>query len=279
MTQNVLQTLPLTLVVAARNCEDRIEGTLTPWLRCVSEIIVVDEESSDKTAEVAQSLGAKVMIQAAPGGNFDRNRKAGILEARFPWVLYLDTDERPSPELILEIKSFFENEKSLASVSGVKISNEFYFLGKKLNHGIYNAKSAEIRLFKKDAFSYPCEEGFHRGVSVSGQVHRFKNSYRHFNVNSLSEWFIKTNQYTEADAQAFQGTSERPLKLIWKAYLFFLKHYIWKQGFRDGVHGFLACTYFSLYHFTLGFKIWEKSFLRTKELEIDFLKPIPLTKR
>ena len=149
-----------------------------------------------------------------------------MIQDRFPWVLYLDTNVGPSPEPILEIKSFFENEKSLTSVSEVKMLDEFYFLGKKLHHGIYNSKSAEIRLFKKDAFSYPCEEGFHRGVSVLGQVHRFQNSYRHFNVNSSSEWFIKMNQYTQADAQAFQRSPERSLELIWK------------QGFRGEVDGF-----------------------------------------
>ncbi|MBC7397757.1 MAG: glycosyltransferase, partial [Bdellovibrionales bacterium] len=274
-----MKPAPVTLVIAAKNCEDRIEGTIKPWLGRVEAIMVVDEMSSDQTAGRARSLGAEVIVQAAPGENFDRNRKAGMLKAKTPWILYLDTDERPTPALLSEFSEFFANAEANADdkeavaprVQGVRIPNDFYFLGKKLTRGIYNPKSAEIRLFRRESYDYPCEEGFHRGISVRGEVVRFKNSYRHFNVNTLSEWFIKTNQYTEVDALAHQGQPAQPRTLVWRAFKFFCKYYGIKQGFRDGVHGFLSVTYFMLYHFTLGFKIWEKQLLKTKKIEEDYL--------
>ncbi len=274
-----MKPYPVSLVVAAKNCEDRIEGTIQPWLGLVSEIIVVDELSQDRTAMFAETMGAKVISQAAPDENFDRNRKVGMQKSSQPWILYLDTDERPTPELLKEFCDFFEDEIKVKAFAGVRIPNHFYFLGKKLSHGIYNPKSAEIRLFKRDRYQYPCEEGLHRGISVTGDLYLFDHAYAHFNVNTLSEWFIKTNQYTEVDALAFTGRPSPPFTIVFRALKFFFKQFVIKQGFRDGVHGFLSVTYFMLYHFTLGFKIWEKHLLKTKKLERDYLRPIPIPKR
>lgn len=270
---------PVSLVIAAKNCEDRIEGTIRPWAGLVEEIIVVDEESSDLTAERARNLGAKVIRQKAPDGNFDRNRKTGMEASTQPWILYLDTDERPNAELLLEFENFFKDPQKLHEVSGVRIPNDFYFLGTKLRYGIYRKSAGEIRLFKRDAYQYSCEQGLHRGVLVKERVIDFKNSYRHFNVNTLSEWFMKTNQYTEIDALAASGPAASAFKTVWLAIRFFIKHYFFRQGFRDGTAGFLAVVYFSFYHFTQNFKIWEKQQLKSKVLEQDYLNPISIPKR
>ena len=270
---------PVTLVVAAKNCEDRMSGTLSPWKSWVAEMIVVDQLSNDETVKRAEAEGAKVFSREAPNKNFDLNRKFGFEQVTTPWILYLDTDERPTPELIQEMDAFFSSLESKTQVMGVQIPNEFYFLGRKLRYGIYNSRSAEIRLFRKDAYLYACEEGFHRGVEVKGEVVRLKHAYRHFNVNTLSEWFIKTNQYTEVDALAYQGKLRSALAIVFRFEIFFYKHYFFKRGFLDGLQGFLSVLYFGLYHFTLDFKKWEKAYLKTKALEVDYLKPIAIPER
>lgn len=263
------QPATLSVIIAAKNCADRIEGTVRPWLFAF-EVIVVDQRSTDGTAEKAAALGARVIRRDPPGGNFDLNRKHGLEQARGEWLLYIDTDERPTPELLEELRAFLTAPPAL--VSGVKIPNEFYFLGGALRHGIFNARSAEVRLFKQGAWHYPCEDGYHRGVSVTeGQVARFKHPYKHFNVNGLSEWFLKTNQYTELDASPAKTRT-------WGALLdftrFFLRHYFWKRGFLDGWRGFLACWYFGMYHFTLSAKSWERAQLEHAQLERDYLAPL-----
>ena len=275
----MIKKLPISLIVAAKNCEDRIEGTLSPFASLVSEMIVVDDESTDRTAEKAKALGAKVWVQKAPDGNFDRNRKAGMELASAPWILYFDTDERPTRELLNELEQFFENPSAHEGIDGVRIPNAFYFLGTELKHGIYNPNSAEIRLFRKGAFEYPCEAGFHRGILIKGKVVSFQHAYRHFNVNTLSEWFIKTNQYTEVDAAQSSEMPKTAKAIVWRACRFFFRHYVIKQGFRDGVPGFLSVFYFTLYHFTLQFKIWEKHALQSKALEAEYLHPISIPKR
>jgi glycosyltransferase involved in cell wall biosynthesis len=260
----------LSVVIAAKNCADRIAGTVQPWL-WAHEVIVADQMSTDDTAGVATRAGAKVWRNDPPGGNFDVNRKLAMSRATGQWILYIDTDERPTEALIEELKAFLAAPP--ASVSGMRIPNDFYFLGGPIKHGIYNRRHAEIRLVRQGLWFYPCEEGFHRGVTVkSGEVGRLHQSYRHFNVNGLSEWFLKTNQYTELDAAPSRISTWGAL-IRFK--LFFFKHYFWKLGFLDGWRGFLATWYFGMYHFTLAAKSWEKAQLSSGTEGKDYLKPLP----
>lgn len=267
----------LTVVIAAKNCAGRIEGTILPWRALAEEIIVVDQMSTDGTPELALKLGAHVLRNDPPGGNFDLNRKLGMQEAKGEWILYIDTDERPTAELLTEVRAFLAAPPS--DVNGVRIPNLFYFLGKPLRHGIYRARSAEIRMVRQGWWRYPCEDGFHRGVSVEGTTIRFRHPYKHFNVNSLSEWFLKTDQYTEHDAEKAvreAGASVRvsTLGAILGAKWFFLKHFFWRLGFLDGFRGFVSTFYFMLYHLTLRVKIWEKREQRGLMEERDFLRPM-----
>jgi glycosyltransferase involved in cell wall biosynthesis len=262
-------TASLSVVIAAKNCADRITDTITPWL-WAKEVIVADQNSTDETAAIAEKLGARIFRSTSPVNNFDLNRKYAMQSAVGDWIIYIDTDERPSDRLIAEIKSFLEQPPS-NDVTGVRIPNRFIFLGKPLTKGIYNRRHSEIRMVARDKWHYPCEDGYHRGVSVvRGSVVTFQHHYDHFNVNGLSEWFIKTNQYTELDASPDKAAT---WSALFNFIRFFIKHYFIKQGFMDGWHGFLSCFYFGLYHFTLSAKSWEKAFLRDKRCGEDYLMP------
>ena len=270
----------LSVVIASKNCRDRIEGTVVPWKEIAQEIIVVDQHSVDGTADLASQLGCKVIVNEPAGGNFDLNRKIGMLQARGDWLLYIDTDERPTLELVEEISSFLKADSAQGDIEGVRIPNLFYFLGKPLMHGIYNPNSAEIRMVRSGRWDYPCEKGFHHGVSVGGKVVRFKNAYKHFNVNSLSEWFLKTNQYTEHDARKnYKQSHSRRGMAFGDAFLFFVKHYFFKRGFLDGFHGLVAVFYFMLYHLTLQVKLWEYQYKEKLIKNEDYLDPIEGSKR
>jgi hypothetical protein len=95
----------------------------------------------------------------------------------------------------------------------------------------------------------------------------------------LSEWFVKTNQYTEADALRFleaqpDAKIRSPLRAFWKFFTFFFKHYIRRKGFLDGAQGLISVLYFGLYHFTLDIKKWELAHRKKLQKEIDYIDPI-----
>lgn len=272
--------LPLSVVVASRNCAGRIEGTVRPWLALAREVIVVDQMSDDGTDRRAEELGCLVIRNEPPDGNFDLNRKLGMQRASSEWILYIDTDERPTPGLLVELRAFLANPAANGGIEGARIPNLFYFLGKPLRHGIYNPRSSEIRLVRQGCWDYPCEKGYHRGVSVKGEVARFKHPYKHFNVNSLSEWFLKTDQYTEHDARAsYRSAPARTWSAFWEASRFFVNHYFFRRGFLDGFHGLVAVFYFMLYHLTLRIKRWELGYKDTRIEGEDFLKSIESPRR
>ena len=241
----------LSVVIASKNCESRIKGTVEPWKPIANEIIVVDQYSTDRTAEIAKNLGCVVIQNNPADDNFSINRKMGLQAAKSDWIVYIDTDERPTVELIEEIKNFLNSESK--KYNGARLPNRFYFIGKPLRYGIFDQKTAaEIRMFRQGKWHYPGELGIHYSVSVEGEVYRFKNYYKHFNVNTLSEWFIKTNQYTEVDSiKNFEKTSFDGIyffKIFYKAVKFFVKHFFIKKGFLDGPRGFLSVLFFMFYH-------------------------------
>src|SRR5580700_8847268 len=127
----------LSVVIAARNCAERLEGAILPWRPVATEIIVADQMSTDETPTVAQKLGCRLLRNDPPGGNFDLNRKLAMQQASGDWILYIDTDERPTPELLAEVRDFVAAPATAESPEGVRIPNMFYFLGKPLRHGIF----------------------------------------------------------------------------------------------------------------------------------------------
>ncbi|MBI3556112.1 MAG: glycosyltransferase, partial [Deltaproteobacteria bacterium] len=120
----------LSVVIAARNCADRLEATVQPWRPIAHEIIVADQMSFDQTPDLAQKLGCRLIRNDPPGGNFDLNRKLAMEQATSEWILYIDTDERPTAELLSEIRRFLALTPGPASPDGVRIPNMFYFLGR-----------------------------------------------------------------------------------------------------------------------------------------------------
>ena len=112
-------------------------------------------------------------------------------------------------------------------------------------------------------------------MSVKGKTVRFTHPYKHFNVNSLSEWFLKTDQYTEHDARAsYRSAPVRSWGAFWEALYFFVKHYFFRRGFLDGFHGLVAVFYFMLYHITLKIKRWELRYKNSRTEGEEFLKSI-----
>src|SRR5689334_401724 len=113
----------LSVVIAARNCAERLEGTVLPWKPLASEIIVADQMSEDATPQIAQKLGCRLLRNDPPGGNFDLNRKLAMQQATGEWVLYIDTDERPTSELLAEVRDFLNRPKGQPEPDGIRIPN------------------------------------------------------------------------------------------------------------------------------------------------------------
>jgi glycosyltransferase involved in cell wall biosynthesis len=273
--------LPVSVIVATRNEEKNLPRCLEA-LREVGEVYVIDSESTDSTAEIARSYGAKV-VQFHYQGGWPKKRQWAIenLPFAFDWIFLVDADEALTPELANEIRRAIQNPE----INGYYISLKMYFLGRLLRHG--GAGFWKLPLFRRAKGGYECRLKYqdssmadmeiHEHIVVEGATARLQNPLEHHNVESLSRYIQKHDEYSnweakvwvEGDAKdltpAFFGTQAQRrrwwktkfLRLPGSPLWFFLFKYVLNLGFLDGVPGLIYCGFQAVQVFHVKAKIYE----------------------
>ena len=274
--------LPVTVIVAARNEEKNLPRCLEA-LRNVGEIYVIDSESADATPEIARCFGAK-LVQFHYQGGWPKKRQWAIenLPLHFDWILLVDADEALTPELEEEIRHAIRNP----AINGYFISLRMYFLGRLLRHG--GAGFWKLSLFRRGKGGYECrlkEQDFtmadmeiHEHVVVEGTTARLNNPLAHCNVESLSRYIRKHDEYSNWEAKvwleaesngqlapSFFGTQAQRRRWLKTKFLgipgaplwFFLFKYLFSLGFLDGVPGLIYCGFQAVQVFHVKSKIYE----------------------
>jgi glycosyltransferase involved in cell wall biosynthesis len=223
----------LSVVVITRNEEQNIRRCLAS-VSWADEIVVIDSGSDDRTVEMARELGARVF--AFDWRGFGPAKREGVDKATGEWILSLDADEVVSAELAAEIKKVLSEDNDY---SGYYMPRKANFLGRWIYHcGWY--PDPVLRLFDKSRGNFN-DVIVHEKVLVEGRVGRMKGEILHYSYPTLDSYFLKFNRYTTMGARAaFQaGKKAGWFDLLVKPPASFFKHYIVKQGFRDGWEGFL----------------------------------------
>jgi len=225
--------MDLSVVVITRNEEQNINRCLKS-VNWADEIILVDSGSTDRTLEIAKEYGAKVYSLQWRG--YGCAKQEGVRRASGKWVLSIDADEVVSPELAEEIKGIMHNS---ANCSGFYIPRKTNFLGRWIHHcGWY--PDLVLRLFLKAKGNFD-EAVVHEKVILAGEAGCLKNELLHYSYPSLEQYLEKFNRYTTLGAEdAFcRGKQSRWADIVIRPPVAFIKHYISRQGFRDGWEGFV----------------------------------------
>jgi glycosyltransferase involved in cell wall biosynthesis len=242
----------VTVVTITFNEEKNIKDCLTS-VRWADEVIVVDSGSKDRTVDVAREHATKVLL--APWNGYGAARNFALRHAAGDWVFWLDADERVTPELAAEIRRVVvENDVRHA---GYSVARRAYFLGRWIRHcGWY--PSRVIRLFRKGKGTFS-ENRVHEQLHVDGPVAPLSNDLLHFTDPTLHHYFTKFNKYTSLAAQDLKesGRSCSLSDLIIRPPFTFLKMYLIRLGFLDGMRGLILSMLSSLYVFTKYVKLWE----------------------
>ncbi|MBN1212535.1 MAG: glycosyltransferase family 2 protein [candidate division Zixibacteria bacterium] len=223
----------LSVVVITRNEEHNLRRCLesVSW---ADEIVVIDSHSTDRTVEIATGFSARVYDIDWPG--FGPAKRKGVDRATGEWILSLDADEVVSDELAAEIRKVLEGDDEY---SGYYMPRKANFLGRWIYHcGWY--PDPLLRLFDKSRGNFN-DALVHEKVLLKGRVGRLKGELRHYSYPTLDSYFSKFNRYTTLGAEAAfrQGKRAGWFDILVRPPASFLKHYIIKQGFRDGWEGFL----------------------------------------
>lgn len=217
-------------VLITRDCERTLRETLASLAFC-DEILVVDSGSVDETPLIAASMGARVIHQDWLG--FGRQKQFAVEQASNNWVLCVDADEIVTPEL----RASIEQELTTPTHRAFEFPRCNRFLGRYLRHG-EGYPDWSLRFFDRRHASWS-DDNVHEKVAALGDVGRLKGDLLHHSEDTLRSYLAKQNLYTSLAAEQLAAAGYVPSarKLIASPIFRFLKFYLVRRGFLDGVPG------------------------------------------
>lgn len=242
----------LTIAIVTFNEEKNMQDCLAS-VSFADEIIIVDGKSTDRTAQIAKKLGAKVFI--VPNEKLmKKNMNLAFEKATGDWVLSIDADERVTTELKEEILEVISRDEGK---SAYKIPRKNIMFGKWIEHtGWY--PDYQYRLFKNGKAKFPALN-VHEELIVDGEIGDLKNPIIHHHYETISEWIGKLDSYTTYESQKLIADGK---KIKWHdAITFpteeFLSRFFARQGYKDGLHGLVLSLLMAFYWELIFAKIWE----------------------
>jgi glycosyltransferase involved in cell wall biosynthesis len=269
-----MEKIPVAVIVPTLNERQNIESCLRSVAR-FAEIVVVDSGSADGTVEAAEGLGATV-VRFCWDGKFPKKRNWLLDNQAFAckWALFLDADERVTPEFEAELIATLP----ATTHSGFWIGYDNHFMGRHLRYGVPQRKLA---LFKISAGRYEridedrwsrFDMEIHEHPVIEGTVGALNHKLMHCDYKSLGHFIDKHNQYSEWEAhrllQMAKAAEKRPLtsrqkvKYALASYrvfsvLYFLLTYFGYRGFLDGRAGFDHAVLKAVYFYQIALKLQE----------------------
>lgn len=244
-------TIPLSVVIIAKNEERNIEECLKS-VQWAPEIVCMDDESADRTAEIARRYGAKVFQRKMDIEGKHRNVAAS--HASHPWVLSIDADERVTPELKEEIQKVLSSE---TPYWGFTIPRRNYIGDYWVRHcGWY--PSGQLKLFLKDKFQWE-EVDVHPRALMNGPCGQLKTDIIHYSYRDFSDFLKKMDNHTTREAKKWVETGRKMTlgKALWRTVDRFFRTYVGKKGHKDGVIGLVVAVFAGFYQILSYAKYWE----------------------
>ena len=238
----------ISAVVLAKNEEENIKECLA-GLKWCDEVIVVDDNSTDKTAELARKEGARV-VEHSLNNDFASQRNFALGEAKHDWIFFVDADERVSPQLITEIQEKLKDTR----VAGFFFKRIDNFLGYWLKYG----EIGQVRLLR---LARRGTGKWRRAVDekweIRGKTETLKNPLRHYPHPNLTQFLESINERSTLNARVFYQEGKRLTLVEWLKPVFkFVDNYFFHLGFLDGIPGFVFSVLMSLHSFSVRVKLY-----------------------
>ncbi len=231
-TQNIQK---LTVIVPCYNAEKFIEKCLqsVSW---ADELLVVDSYSTDRTLKIAGSFTDRIIQHKYENSAKQKNR--AIPQAKYEWVLIVDSDERVSAALADEIQELLRRGPDK---EGYWIYRRNYLLGKRVRYSGWGHDKV-LRLFRRDLGRYS-DKRVHAEVELKN-TGTLMGRIDHHSISSMAEWVSKIDRYSSWKAEdKFQNKTRWPvLHLLFRPPFRFIKDLFFRLGFLDGWRGFLIAA-------------------------------------
>lgn len=243
----------LSVIVLTFNEERNIRRCLGS-VRWADEVIVIDSFSTDRTTEIARELGATVIAHEYDSDL--RQRSRGFELATGEWLLVLDADEEVPPPLADEIRAATGRG---GPEEGYLLARLVSFQGKWIRNGGWYPGHA-MRLFRKERVVVE-DAAVHGGYVVKGPAGLLVNPLHHYSYDSISHYLRKMNEYTSLQVanllRSKPGFVPGFAKILFSPVSHFVRNYVTRRGYRDGLQGFLLAVLDSIYALALYAKLRE----------------------
>lgn len=248
----------LSAFVITFNEEEQIQACLESLSFC-DEIIVVDSFSTDNTVCIAERLGARVVQRAWPG--YRQQKEFGLSLTSHEWVLNIDADERVSESLrdsvLATLDSMQAGPRSNDSLAGYYLCRVVFFLGRWWRRGGWYPEY-RLRFFRKSKVTWGGTDP-HERVVATGPTSVLSGEILHFTYKNLDQQIAQLQRFSSVGAREEHKLGRRfsLFPLLVSPVARFVKFYLLKQGFREGVAGFVVAINESYYAFCKYAKLWE----------------------
>jgi hypothetical protein len=238
----------------AANIADCIES-----VRFADHILIFDSFSADNTVELAQGMGAQVIQHRFENYASQRNAALGAAQGQADWVLFVDADERVTPELATEVRAAIQK----AGYAGWRIPRHNYIFGKlTLGAGWY--PDYQTRLLRLGAAHYDPVRQVHELVILDGEEGTLTEPFIHYNYRDMHQFAAKQRQYTAYDAQILHTNGVHPKRqnYVLQPWRQFWWRFVTLKGYRDGWHGLRLSTlmaWYELRKYRLLRQLWQQN--------------------
>ncbi|MDP8299916.1 MAG: glycosyltransferase family 2 protein [Candidatus Tantalella remota] len=257
-----MNKVPVSVVVITYNEESMLEDCLKS-LAWADEIIVVDDESTDITREIAARYTDKVLVRKME--NEGRHRNWAYAQASNDWVLSVDADERVTDVLADEIVLLMGGASEYKAYA---IPRKNYIGDYWLRYGgEYPAQ--QVRLFLKDEFKYE-EAEVHPRALMKGDTGYLKGDLIHYSHKDIADYLRSLNGHTTLEARKWYLTGRKVSagRAIWRAFdRCFYRRLLRKKGYKDGLYGYTVAFFSGIYQIVSYIKYREMQLKNSKGLE------------
>jgi glycosyltransferase involved in cell wall biosynthesis len=244
--------MKITATVITLNEEHNIAAALES-LTWADEIIVVDSQSDDRTVEIARTFTDRVFSRPWPGYSAQKNFAAE--QATNDWIFSLDADERVSKELADEIGQLKRGAEPESAA--YRMPRLTFYLGRWIRHSGWRPDN-KLRLYNRKHARWRGDY-VHETLETDGRVERLNGDILHYTVRDAGEHHLRMNRYTTLAAQQShsQGKRVTMASLYVSPVVVFLRSYVFKLGFLDGIPGLAIARFAAHYEFLKNLKLWE----------------------
>lgn len=235
--------LHLTAVILTKDEAGNIGDCITGLREWTDAVVVWDSNSSDETRNIAKEKGARVIVR--PFDDYGRQRQAALDSIDSEWILFIDADERATPELAEEILDACRDTHR----AGFWIPRRNFIVGHEMRGGGFSP-DYQLRLLRRSAARYDLRREVHEVVILDGEDGVLSEPLLHYNYANWQQFHRKQEVYARYEARilAEKGVQPRPHNLVLQPARELKRRFVTLKGWRDGISGLRMALLLAWYY-------------------------------